>query len=60
VEVCEVVVELVISGVEEKLAIRERPLSFVKLAWRRRRAFVVFRRTSWQPASVQHDVPYFV
>jgi hypothetical protein len=33
---CEVVVELVISGVGEKLAIRERPLSFMVLAWRRR------------------------
>ena len=33
---CEVVVELAIYGVEKKLAIRERPLSFVVLAWRRR------------------------
>jgi hypothetical protein len=33
---CEVVVELSISGVEEKLTIRERPLYFIKLAWRRR------------------------
>jgi hypothetical protein len=31
-----VVAELAISGVEEKLAIRERPLSFVELSWRRR------------------------
>jgi hypothetical protein len=31
-----VVVELAISGVEEKIAIRERPLFFVELAWRRR------------------------
>jgi hypothetical protein len=42
-----VVVELAISVVEEKLAIRERPLSFVKLSCRRRRAFVAFGRTSW-------------
>ena len=33
---CEVVVELAISGVEEKLAIRKGPLSFVELARRRR------------------------
>jgi hypothetical protein len=33
---CEVVVEFAISEVEEKLIIRERPLSFVVLAWRRR------------------------
>ena len=33
---CEVVVELAISGVEEKLALRKGPLSFVKLAQRRR------------------------
>jgi hypothetical protein len=33
---CEVVVELATSKVEEKLAMRERPLSFVVLAWRRR------------------------
>ena len=33
---CEVVVELAISGVEEKLAIRKGSLSFVELAWRRR------------------------
>jgi hypothetical protein len=33
---CEVVLEFSISKVEEKLAIRERPLSFVVLAWRRR------------------------
>ena len=44
---CEVVVELAISGVEEKLALRERPLSFVVLAWRRRRAIVAFGRPSW-------------
>ncbi|KAK1614848.1 hypothetical protein QYE76_020365 [Lolium multiflorum] len=31
----ELVVELAISGVEEKLAIRERSLTFVVLAWRR-------------------------
>jgi hypothetical protein len=30
-----VVVELAISGVEEKLDISEMPLSFVVLAWRR-------------------------
>ena len=33
---CEVVVELAISGAEEKLAIRKGSLSFVKLARRRR------------------------
>ena len=33
---CEVVLELAISGVEEKLAIRKWPLSFVELARRRR------------------------
>ena len=33
---CEVVLELAISGVEEKLAIRKGPLSFVELARRRR------------------------
>ena len=33
---CEVVLELAISGVEEKLAIRKGPLSFVGLARRRR------------------------
>jgi hypothetical protein len=33
---CEVVVELAISRVEEKLAIMEIPLSFVELARRRR------------------------
>jgi hypothetical protein len=33
---CEVVVELPISGVEKKLAIRKLPLSFMELAWRRR------------------------
>jgi hypothetical protein len=33
---CEVVLELAISGVEEKLAIRKGPLSFVELAQRRR------------------------
>ena len=33
---CEVVLELSISGVEEKLAIRKGPLSFVELARRRR------------------------
>ena len=33
---CEVVVELVIFVVEEKLAIRKGPLSFVELARRRR------------------------
>jgi hypothetical protein len=33
---CEMVVELAIFGVEEKLAIRKEPLLFVKLAWRRR------------------------
>ena len=33
---CEVVVELAISGVEEKLTIRKGPLSFVGLARRRR------------------------
>ena len=33
---CEVAVELAISGVEEKLSIRKGPLSFMKLAWRRR------------------------
>ena len=42
---CEVVVELAISGVEEKLAIRKRPLSFVELAQRRRRAFVAFGKS---------------
>jgi hypothetical protein len=30
------VVELAISGVEEKLAIRKEPLFFMKLAWSRR------------------------
>jgi len=33
---CDVVLELAISGVEEKLAIRKGPLSFVELARRRR------------------------
>ena len=33
---CEMVVELAISRVEEKLAIRKGTLSFVVLAWRRR------------------------
>ena len=33
---CDVVLELAISGVEEKLAIRKGPLSFVGLARRRR------------------------
>jgi hypothetical protein len=33
---CEVPVELAISGLEEKLTIRERPLSFVDFSWRRR------------------------
>ena len=33
---CEVVLELAISGVEEKLAIRKGPISFVGLARRRR------------------------
>ena len=33
---CEVVLELAISGVEEKLTIRKGPLSFVGLARRRR------------------------
>ena len=33
---CEVVLDLAISGVEEKLAIRKGPLSFVELARRRR------------------------
>jgi hypothetical protein len=33
---CEVVLELAISGVEEKLAIRKGPISFVELARRRR------------------------
>ena len=33
---CEVVVELAIFGVEEKLAIWKGPLSFVELAQRRR------------------------
>jgi hypothetical protein len=35
-EVCEMVVKLAISGVEEKINIRERPLYFVVLNWRRR------------------------
>jgi hypothetical protein len=39
-------VELAISGVEENLAIRERPLSFMKLAWRRRQTFMAFMRHS--------------
>ena len=33
---CEVVVELAISGVEEKLTIRKGPLSFMGLARRRK------------------------
>ena len=33
---CEVVLELAFSGVEEKLAIRKGPISFVGLARRRR------------------------
>ena len=33
---CEVVVDLAISGVEEKLAIRKGDFSFVELVWRRR------------------------
>jgi hypothetical protein len=45
--VCELVVELVIFEMEEKLAIRERLLSFVELAWRIRRAFVAFGIPSW-------------
>jgi hypothetical protein len=31
-----VVVELAISGMEEKLTVRERAFSFTVLAWRRR------------------------
>jgi hypothetical protein len=41
---CEVVVHLAITGVEEKLAIREISLSFVPLTWRIRRAFMAFGR----------------
>jgi hypothetical protein len=42
---CEVVLEIAICGVEENLAIRKGPLSFVGLARRRRRAFVALGKS---------------
>ena len=38
---CEVVVELAISRVKEKLAIRKGPLSFMESAWRTREYILV-------------------
>jgi hypothetical protein len=44
-EACEVVVEFAISRVGEKLAIRERFLPFVELAWRKKVSLRVVRET---------------
>jgi hypothetical protein len=53
----EVVLELAISEVEEKLTIRKGSLSFVGLARRRRRDFVALGNPSWDPHLSKRDVP---